>query len=75
MILFKDILTFLGLVYRVASLITLYLVVLGISIKKSDESDNFNIQNLLSKSKKSTCFKWTYGLFGNDYRVAALSNS
>ena len=36
MILFKDILTFLGLVYRDASLITLYLVVvIGISIKKN----------------------------------------
>ena len=34
MILFKDILTFLGLDYRDASLITLYLVVIGISIKK-----------------------------------------
>ena len=32
--LFKDILTFLGLDYRDASLITLYLVVIGISIQK-----------------------------------------
>ena len=42
----KDILTFLGLYYRDASLITLYLVVIGISItKKSEESD----KNLLSR--------------------------
>ena len=33
-ILFKEILTFLGLDYRDASLITLYLVVIGSSIKK-----------------------------------------
>ena len=39
-ILFKNILTFLGLDYKDASLITLYFVVLGISIKKSDQSDN-----------------------------------
>ena len=41
----KDILTFLGLEYRDALLITLYLVVLEIIINKSDESDNFNIPN------------------------------
>ena len=34
MILFKDILTFLGIVYRDASLITFYLVVIGISFQK-----------------------------------------
>ena len=34
MILFKNILTFLGLDYRDASLITLYLVVIGISISE-----------------------------------------
>ena len=34
MILFKNILTFLGLGYRDASFITLYPVVIGISIKK-----------------------------------------
>ena len=33
-ILFKDILTFLGLDYRDGSLITLYLVAIGISLKK-----------------------------------------
>ena len=26
-------------------------------------------------SKKSACFKWTYGLSGNGYRIAALSKS
>ena len=36
-IMFKDILTFLGLDYRDASLIILYLVVLGTIITKSDE--------------------------------------
>ena len=41
-LLMRDILTFLGLNYRVDLLITLYLVVLGISIpKKSDQSDNY----------------------------------
>ena len=37
MLLFKDIMTFLGLYYRDASLITLYLVVIGISIQKTDD--------------------------------------
>ena len=37
MILFKGILTFLGLDYRDASFITSYLVVIGISIQRSDE--------------------------------------
>ena len=36
-----DILTFLGLDYRVASLITLYFVVPGINIPKSDQSDDY----------------------------------
>ena len=39
-ILFKDILTFLRLDYRDSSLITLYLVVVGISIPKNYEYDN-----------------------------------
>ena len=30
---------------------------------------------LLKKLKKTTCFKWTYGHYGNDYRVAMLSES
>ena len=29
----------------------------------------------IKKSKKSTCLKWTYGHFGNYYRVATLSKS
>jgi hypothetical protein len=37
MILFKDILTFLGLDYRDASLIILYLIEIGISIQRLDE--------------------------------------
>ena len=32
-----------------ATFITLYLVVMGISIQKSDELDNFNIQTFVSK--------------------------
>ena len=32
-------------------------------------------KNLLPNSKKSACIKWTYGLSGNDYSVAALSKS
>ena len=53
MILFKDILTFLGLVYRDASLIMLYLVVTEISYKKSEELDNFNIQKFVVKKVKN----------------------
>jgi hypothetical protein len=49
MILFKDILTFLGLVYRDASLITLYLVIIGISFQKIRKSDDFNIQKFVVK--------------------------
>ena len=30
---------------------------------------------VVKKSKKSVCFKWTYELFGNDYRVATLPKS
>ena len=40
---------------------------MGISIPKSDETDNFNIQKLFVK--KSACFKCTYRLSGNDYKV------
>ena len=66
MLLLKDILTFLGLDYRDTLLITLYLVVKGISIKKSVYRIILTFKNLLSKSKKSVCFKWKYGLSGND---------
>ena len=71
---FKDILTCLVLDYRDASLITLYFVVLGISIKKSDQSEYISDENLLLKSQKSTCLKWTYGNSGYDYTVTMLSN-
>ena len=70
-----DILTFLGLDYRVASLITLYFVVPGISIPKIrsiGQLDYIKIRCWKSK-KKSTCLKWTHGHSGNDYRVATLS--
>ena len=54
MLLFKDILTFLGLDYRDALLITLYLVVIGISIKKNQTNwIILTFKNLLSKSKKN----------------------
>ena len=39
-IMFEDLLTFLRLDNRDSSLITLYLVVVGISIPKNDEYDN-----------------------------------
>ena len=53
MIIFKDILTFLGLDYRDALLVTLYLVVIGISIQKSGESDNSKIHNFFVKKVKN----------------------
>jgi hypothetical protein len=58
MILFKDILTFLGLVYRDASLITLYLVVIGISLQKNQKKRIISTyKNLLSKKLKIDMFK------------------
>ena len=37
------------------------------------KSDDHNIQKFgVKKVKKSTDFKWTYGLSGNDYIVATL---
>ena len=35
----------------------------------SDLTDDYIIQ----KKLKAACFKWTYRIFGNDYRVATLS--
>ena len=80
MLLFKDILTFLGLDYRDASLITLYLNVLRISTEYSVNQMNrifltFKTIICCHKIKKSACYKWMYGLSGNDYRVAVLSKS
>ena len=63
MLLFKDILTFLGLDYRDASLITLYLIELGISIKKNQMNRIFlTFKTIICchKSKKSACYKWMY---------------
>ena len=68
-----DILTILGLDYRVA-FITLYFVVPGIKIQ-INRMIRSHKNLLLKKVKKSTCLKWTYGHFGNDYRVATLSKS
>ena len=48
-IMFKDITTNLGLDNIDASLEIMYLVVLGIIFKKSDEKINYIKQNLLSK--------------------------
>ena len=73
--LFEDILAFLGLNYKDASIITMYFVVLGISIPNIRPYQYRIIlwhKNCFLKSKKAT---WTYGLSGNDYRVASLSNS
>ena len=52
---FKDLLTFLGLDYRVASLIILYLVVPGIIIPKIRSIDNW-ITKLGKKVKKINMF-------------------
>ena len=61
-------------VEKVASLITLYFVVPGINIPKFRSIrwlDHIKLCCWKSK-KKSTCLKWTYGHFGNDYIVASL---
>ena len=50
-----DLLTFLGLDYRVASLIILYLVVPGIIIPKIRSIDNWITKLGGKKVKKSTC--------------------
>ena len=36
---------------------------------------NNNNNNYIIQKFKSACFKWTYGLYGNGYRVDTLSNS
>ena len=54
----------------------MYFVVIRIRIQKIRWLGKFNIQKfVVKKVKKSACFKWTYGLSSNDYRVAALSKS
>ena len=68
MLLFKDILTFLGLDYRDASLITLYLNVLRISTEYSVNQMNrifltFKTIICCHKSKKSACYKGTVDIF------------
>ena len=63
MLMFKDIITFLAINYRDTSLLPLFRIML--TYKKL----------VVKKNKKSACFKWTYILSGNDYRVAALSKS
>ena len=66
-------LNFFGLDYRVDSLITLYFVVPGIKIPKIRSIGWLDhIKICCSKSKKSTCLKWTYGHSGNYYRVATI---
>ena len=71
-ILIKDILAFLGLDYRDASLIILCLIVIGISNPKIRWFYHIKIG---IKSKKTTYLKWMYGHSGNDFRFATLSNS
>ena len=67
--LFKDILIFLELDYRDASLMILYLVVIEIQIW--DQWDYFiTLRFVVKKGKKSARLKWTYGTSGSDYRVA-----
>ena len=51
-------------------LVTLYLVVIN-----QKNRIIITYRNLLSKSKKSACFNWMYGLSGNDYKVATLPKS
>ena len=68
MLLFKDILTFLGLDYRDASLITLYLNVLRISTEYSVNQMNrifltFKTIICCHKSKKSACYKGPVDIF------------
>ena len=61
---FKDILTFLGLDYR-----DTYNIVL--CCPRNQYAKN-NINQIIKSHKKSTCLKWTSGHYGNDYRVATL---
>ena len=63
-----DILTFLGLYYRVALLIIFYFVVLEISIPRIRTIGWLD-------HIKICCWKWTYGHSGNGYSVATLSKS
>ena len=60
---FKDILTFIGLDYRDASLITFYFVVLGIGIQKSNNQIIISYKNLLLKKVKNRHVKiyvWSF---------------
>ncbi len=69
-----DILTFLGLDYRVALLKILYFVVPGIDIPKIRSIEWLDhIKIYVKKVKKSTCLKWAYRHSCNDYRVATFS--
>ena len=54
-IVLKDILTFLRLNYRDALLITLYLVEIGTGIQKY-KKDNYNIQDIVTYSRKTIKF-------------------
>ncbi len=67
---FKNKLKVLGLDYSEASLITLFLVVIGTSIPKIRW-----IKIVVIKGLKSTWFKWMYGHSGNEYRVATFPKS
>ena len=70
------ILTFLGLYYRNASLISVLCCPRNQYTKNQTNRIIRSHTNLLLKMfKKSTFLKWTYGHSDNDYRVATLSNS
>ena len=53
------------------------LIVLRIIFESLIDMSTFNTEFILCKKymlniKKLTCLKWTYGLFGKNYRVATL---
>ena len=73
-IVFQEILTVLWLDYRDASLMILNLVVIGITVPKVRWIGLiYHIKNVVKKVRKTTCFKWTYRLSGNDFKVAKPS--
>ena len=72
-LLFKDILTFLGLDYGDALHIILYLVVIEIKISKIRWIGQiYHTKNVKKKAKIQHVLNW---LSGNDYRLALLSKS
>ena len=66
---FKDILTFLGLNYKDASLITLYLVEIVSVFQKSDEMITISHKKIVKKVENQLVLNENSG---KDYRVATL---